>query len=107
VTSALLLRTSSRNPGSWRVKPSWSCRRTVEVIGRSLLLNFKNGTQSTPIWPVREHCAMIFINREHASKKIKMGLRLRTINRYAAKHGPQNFGILQLLGSNGENIAID
>ena len=34
VTAALLFTTTSRNPGSWCVKPLWSCRHTVDVISR-------------------------------------------------------------------------
>ena len=34
VTVALLFTTTSRKPGSWCVKPLWSCRQTVEVISR-------------------------------------------------------------------------
>src|SRR5262249_60015151 len=34
VTAALLFSTTSRNPGSWCVKPLWSWRQTVEVIRR-------------------------------------------------------------------------
>ena len=33
-TSGLLLSTTSRKPGSWCVKPLWSCRQTVEVMSR-------------------------------------------------------------------------
>ena len=33
-TSGLLLVTTSRKPGSWWVKPLWSCRQTSEVISR-------------------------------------------------------------------------
>ena len=34
VTAELLFTTTSRNPGSWWVKPLWSCRHTVEVTSR-------------------------------------------------------------------------
>ena len=33
-TSGLLFATTSRKPGSWCVKPLWSCRQTRDVISR-------------------------------------------------------------------------
>ena len=33
-TLGLLLATTSRKPGSWWVKPLWSCRQTSAVISR-------------------------------------------------------------------------
>ena len=39
VTSALLFATRSRKPGSWWLKPLWSCRQTVDVS-----MMFSDGT---------------------------------------------------------------